>query len=62
MILASAGCSSNQFDNRSFIKLSTTGLTSEETNLSLVWLENLGSATFTDKTHVKPSLISSPTS
>ena len=32
MILASAGCSSNQFDNRSFIKLSTTGLTSEETN------------------------------
>ena len=36
IILASAGCSSNQLDKRSFIRLSTTGLTSEETNLSFV--------------------------
>ena len=28
---------------------STAGRTSEDTSLSLVWLENLGSATLTDK-------------
>ena len=35
-------------------------LTSDETNLSLVCDENLGSGIFTESTHVKPSLISSP--
>ena len=34
--------------------------TSLETNLSLVWLENFGSGTFTDKIQVRPSRISSP--
>ena len=42
--------------------LSTTGLTSEETSLSLVWLENFGSGTFTDSTAVSPSRASSPVS
>ena len=57
---AIVGFSSNQDVNLSLIKLSTTGLTSEETSLSLVWDENFGSWTFTDKTQVKPSLMSSP--
>ena len=35
-------------------------MTSEETSLSLVWLENFGSGTFTDRTHVNPSRLSSP--
>ena len=34
--------------------------TSDETSLSLVWEENLGSGTLTDKTAVKPSRASSP--
>ena len=34
--------------------------TSEETNLSLVWEENLGSGTLTDTTAVRPSRASSP--
>ena len=39
---------------------STTERTSEETNLSLVWLENLGSGNLTEIIQVKPSLASSP--
>ncbi|CSA96163.1 Uncharacterised protein [Vibrio cholerae] len=39
---------------------STADFTSEETSLSLVWLENLGSGTFTETTAVKPSRASSP--
>ena len=35
-------------------------LISDDTSLSLVCEENLGSGIFTDKTPVKPSLISSP--
>ena len=35
-------------------------LTSEETNLSFVCEENLGSGIFIDKTQVKPSFTSSP--
>ena len=60
IFLASLGCSSNQLPNTSLTQLSTTGLISEETNLSFVWLENLGSGSFTDRTHVIPSLASSP--
>ena len=41
---------------------STINLTSEETSLSLVCDENLGSGIFIDKTPVKPSLVSSPVS
>ena len=62
MILASFGCSSNQAASCSPTTLSTTGFTSEETSLSLVWLENLGSGTFTDSTAVRPSRASSPVS
>ena len=60
MILASLGCSSNQAASCSPTTLSTTGFTSDETSLSLVWLENLGSGTLTDSTAVKPSRASSP--
>ena len=42
--------------------LSTTGRTSEETSLSLVWEENFGSGTLTDSTAVSPSRASSPVS
>ena len=42
--------------------LSTTGRTSEETSLSLVWLENFGSGTLTESTQVSPSRASSPVS
>ena len=60
MILASFG-----FSNRNSISLwpmisSTTGRTSEDTSLSLVCEENLGSGTLTDNTAVKPSFMSSP--
>ena len=41
---------------------STTGRTSEETSLSLVWLENFGSGTLTESTHESPSRASSPVS
>ena len=41
---------------------STAGLTSEETSLSLVWDENLGSGTLTERTQVRPSRMSSPDS
>ena len=40
--------------------VSTAGLTSEDTNLSFVCEENLGSGTFTEMIAVKPSLASSP--
>ena len=46
----------------SAMTLSTTGRTSEETSLSLVWLENLGSGTLTESTQVSPSRASSPVS
>ena len=39
---------------------STADLTSEETSLSLVWDENLGSGTLTEIMAVKPSRASSP--
>ena len=39
---------------------STINLTSDETNLSFVCEENLGSGTLIDKTPVSPSLTSSP--
>jgi len=39
---------------------STTPLTSEETNLSLVCEENFGSGSFTDRIAVSPSRASSP--
>ena len=39
---------------------STAGFTSDETNLSLVCDENLGSGTLTESTAVKPSRASSP--
>ncbi len=42
--------------------LSTTGRTSEDTSLSLVWLENFGSGTLTESTQVRPSRASSPVS
>ena len=41
--------------------MSSTGArTSLETNLSLVWLLNLGSGTLTDNTQHRPSRMSSP--
>ncbi len=41
--------------------MSSTGArTSLETSLSLVWLLNLGSGTFTDSTQHRPSRMSSP--
>ena len=46
IILATDGFSSNQEVSLSFIKPSTTGLTSDETNLSLVCEENFGSWTY----------------
>jgi hypothetical protein len=49
-ILASAGCSSSQSLSVELTRFSTTGRTSEETSLSLVWEENFGSGTLTDKT------------
>ena len=41
-------------------KVETTGCTSEETSLSFVCEENLGSGTFTESTQVSPSRMSSP--
>ena len=60
MLRASPGFSSNQPDSASAMMLSTTGRTSEDTSLSLVWLENFGSGALTDSTQVKPSRASSP--
>ena len=59
-ILASDGFSSKYSANFSPIVDSTADLTSDETNLSLVCDENLGSGTFTDTTAIKPSRASSP--
>ena len=58
--LASVGCSSNHCAMPSPTRPSTAGRTSEETSLSLVWEENLGSGTLTDSTQVRPSRASSP--
>ena len=62
MRLASPGCSSNQVARASPTTPSTAGRTSEETSLSLVWLEKRGSGTFTDRMQVSPSRASSPVS
>ncbi len=59
-VLASAGCSSSHCCSLSLTPFSTTGRTSDETSLSLVWEENFGSGTFTDSTQVRPSRVSSP--
>ena len=40
--------------------VSTIFLTSDETNLSFVWDENLGSGILIERTEVNPSLTSSP--
>ena len=60
--LASLGFSSNQLVKFSATIDSTTGLTSDETNLSFVCEENLGSGTLTERIQVRPSLASSPVS
>ncbi len=60
MIFASAGFSNRYSVNVSPIADSTADLTSDETNLSLVCDENLGSGTFTEMTAVNPSRASSP--
>ena len=60
IIFETDGFWSNQIDNFSLIKVSTIFLTSEETNLSFVCDENLGSGILVEITHVNPSLISSP--
>ena len=61
IIFATFGFLSNQSETFSFVIVSTTGLTSDETSFSLVCDENFGSGTFTDNTHINPSLTSSPT-
>ncbi|CFN63692.1 Uncharacterised protein [Bordetella pertussis] len=58
--LASLGCSSSQVSSVRATASSTAGRTSLETSLSLVWLLNLGSGTFTDSTQARPSRMSSP--
>ena len=58
--LASLGFSSRNSDSFSPIADSTTGLTSDDTSLSLVWDENFGSGTLTEITAVSPSRASSP--
>ena len=60
IFLASPGVCSNQELSCSATIFSTIGRTSEETNLSFVCDENLGSGTFTERTQVIPSLASSP--
>src|SRR5579885_1401564 len=62
IVLASAGWISNQSCSAWLITFSTTGRTSEETSLSLVWEENFGSGTLHDSTAVRPSRQSSPVS
>ena len=57
---ASAGYSSRNSSSFSETAASTTGLTSEETSLSLVWDENFGFGTLTERTAVSPSRMSSP--
>jgi hypothetical protein len=53
--LGLGGCSSNQRPRFSLTTFSTTGRTSDETSLSLVCDENLGSGTLTESTQVRPS-------
>ena len=60
IFFTSEGFSSNHWFNFSATIDSTIGLTSEDTSLSLVWLENLGSLTLIERTEVNPSLASSP--
>ncbi len=60
MIFASAGCSSRNSDNLAETTSCTMGCTSDETSLSFVCDENLGSGTLTDKTQHRPSRMSSP--
>ena len=62
MTLASDGCSSSQYCSASLMTFSTTGRTSEETSLSLVWEENFGSGTLQERMAVSPSRQSSPVS
>ena len=62
MVRAWAGFSSSHSANLSAIRLSSGCRTSDETSLSLVWLENLGSGSLTDTIAVKPSRMSSPVS
>ncbi len=62
MVLASFGCSSSQVESAWLTTFSTTGRTSEETSLSLVCEENLGSGTLTETIAVRPSRQSSPVS
>ncbi len=60
MVRATAGFSNKYSPSFSPIACSTAVLTSEETSLSFVCDENLGSGTFTEITAVKPSRASSP--
>ena len=60
MIFDKVGFWSNHIESFSLTMLSTIILTSDETSLSFVWEENLGSGIFAEITHVRPSLISSP--
>ena len=60
IFLISDGFSSIHCSNLLRLVDSITGLTSEDTSLSFVWLENLGSGNFTDIIHVNPSRASSP--
>ncbi len=60
MIFASCGCSSRKSSSRLDNAASTIPLISEDTSLSLVCEENLGSGTLTDSTAVRPSRASSP--
>ena len=62
ILRASEGCSPSQRSSRSPTMLSTTGRTSDDTSLSLVCDENLGSGTLTESTQVRPSRMSSPVS
>ena len=60
MIFASAGFSSKNSASFCETTSETTGCTSDETSLSLVCDENLGSGTFIESTQQIPSRISSP--
>ena len=60
MILASLGRSCRKSPRVRATTSSIGPRTSLDTSLSLVWLENLGSGTFTLSTQVRPSRMSSP--
>src|SRR3954464_4851417 len=60
ILRVSDGCSSNHWPSFNSDTDSTTGRTSEETSLSLVCDENLGSGTLTDSTQVRPPRMPSP--